>query len=399
MSTFSFRAVNRSGHTIRGQMEASNLVDLELRLRHMDLEFINGEAARNSLRLHRDHVPRRELIHFCFHLEQLACAGVPIIDALCDLRDSTSHPGFRATVASIVESIEGGLNLSNAMARHAAFDPVFCALIGAGEASGKLPEVLASLTETLKREDELAGFMQRLVIYPTLVLSVIFVAIAMAMIYVVPELSRLFLSTGQPLPLHTQLLIGLSNLIVRHGHWLLAGIAAAVLLMRIALHRHIGVRRWMDRLKLEVPLFGKLYRNILLARFASLFSMMYSSGITIVDTMKTAQNVAGNQAMSDALGRVEKLIAEGRNLTAAFTEVGLFPPLVIRMLRVGEATGALDRALANVSYFYERDVREAIARLQALMEPALTLLLGALLGWVMVSVLGPIYDIITRMNF
>lgn len=399
MAVFAYRAMNRTGRVIRGEMEAINLVDLELRLRRMDLDFINGEATRSGIAWRRGKVPRRELMHFCFHLEQLTRAGVPILESLCDLRDSTVHPRFREIVAGLVESIEGGRSMSQAMQEHpSAFDSVFCALIRAGEATGNLPEVLGSLNESLKREDELASYTRRLVIYPSIVVSVILGAITVSMVYVVPELAKLFQSTGQALPLHTRILIWVSNLVSHHGAWLaLAAISLAVGLRLLALN-HPGVQLRIDRAKLSAPLFGEVYRKIVLARFASLFSMMYGSGIAIIDAVHIAQDVAGNKLVQRALVNVEQHIAEGQNVTAAFGKVGLFPPLVTRMLRIGENTGALDKALQNVSYFYERDVRESIARLQAMLEPLLTLLMGALLLWVMMSVLGPIYDIITKMK-
>lgn len=399
MAVFAYRAMNRTGRVIRGEMEAVNLVDLELRLRRMDLDFINGEAARTGIAWRRGKIPRRELMHFCFHLEQLTRAGVPILESLCDLRDSTVHPRFREIVAGLVESIEGGRSLSQAMQEQpAAFDAVFCALIRAGEATGNLPEVLDALNDTLKRDDELASYTQRLVIYPSIVVSVILGAVTVSMVYVVPELSKLFLSTGQELPLHTRILVAVSHIVSTHGGWLALLLVATVVGVRIAAINSPTMQMRIDRAKLAAPLFGEVYRKIILARFASLFSMMYGSGIAIVDAVRIAQDVAGNQLVRRALGQVEQLIAEGQNVTAAFGRVGLFPPLVTRMLRIGENTGALDKALQNVSYFYERDVRESIARVQAMMEPILTLLLGSLLLWVMLSVLGPIYDIITRMK-
>lgn len=399
MAVFGYRAMNRNGRVIRGEMEAINLVDLELRLRRMDLDFINGEAMRHAIAWRRGRIPRRELMYFCFHLEQLTHAGVPILEALCDLRDSTTHPRFREIVAALIESIEGGRSLSQSLAEQpSAFDGVFCALVRAGETTGNLPEVLASLHETLKRDDELAGYAKKLVIYPAIVVTVILAALTVSMLYVVPELSKLFESTGQVLPWYTRLLIAVSNVVGHYGHWLAIAIFAAGTGFVVLTRTHSGMRLRVDGWKLRAPLIGEVYQKIILTRFASLFSMMYSSGIAIIDAVRIAQDVAGNQVVKRALIQVEQLIAEGQNVTAAFSRVGIFPPLVTRMLRIGENTGALDRALHNVSYFYERDVRESISRVQVMLEPMLTVLLGGLLLWVMIAVLGPIYDIITKMK-
>ncbi len=399
MAVFAYRAMSRAGRIVRGEMEAANLADLEMRLRRMDLDFINGEPSRGTAIWRRGRIPPREIMHFCFHLEQLTRAGVPIIESLCDLRDSTEHPRFREIVAGLVESIEGGHSLSQAMTEQpTAFDAVFCALVRAGETTGNLPEVLASLNESLKRNDELAGYARRLVIYPAFVLLIICVAIMVAMLYLVPELSKLFQSVGATLPWQTRILIAISTFIGRHGLLLMVFLAIGAAGVRTLIRQNPAARLKADQLKLSAPVFGNIYRKIVLARFASLFSMMYASGIAIIDAVRIAQDIAGNMVVRRALSQVEQLIAEGHNVTAAFMKVDLFPPLVTRMLRVGENTGALDRALANVSYFYERDVRESILKLQTMIEPLLTVLLGGLLLWVMVSVLSPIYDIITQMK-
>ncbi|MDQ8021650.1 MAG: type II secretion system F family protein [Moraxellaceae bacterium] len=398
MPIFAYKAMDHAGHTVRGEMDAINIVDLEMRLKRMELDFINGAPTRRHFAV-GGQVPVRERIHFCFHLEQLTRAGVPLIEALADLRDSTEHPRFREIIASVVESIEGGRTLSQALAEQSrVFDGVFCALIRAGEASGNLPDVLRELTESLKRQDELTSFTKKLLIYPSIVAMVTVAAVFVAMIFVVPELSRLFRSTGQQLPLQTQILVALSDFMVAWWPAVIIGVAAAGtgLVMAIATSPRAAYR-W-DRSKLAAPLFGDVYRKIILSRFASLFAMMYASGISIIDTVRVAQDVVGNRAVRNALERVEQLIAEGHNVTAAFSASGLFPPLVIRMLRVGEHTGSLEQALHNVSYFYDRDVRESIGRLQAALEPLLILILGALMLWVALSVLGPIYDVITKMK-
>ena len=399
MAIFAYKAMNSAGQIMRGELDALNVVDLEMRLKRMDLDLITGKPSENPLRQTRGRLPVRERIHFCFHLEQLTRAGVPLIEALTDLRDSTEHPRMRAVIATLVESIEGGRSLSQALAEQSgAFDSVFCALVRAGEASGNLPDVLQEINAALKREDELGAFVRKLAIYPSFVLSITLVAVFVAMVYLVPELAKLFRSTGVELPFQTRLLMWMSATV--SGYWpLLVGGAAgsAALLTTLIRINPEAARRW-DAFKLTFPLLGPVYRKIVLSRFANLFAMMYRSGIPIIETIRVAQDVVGNRVMRDALEHVEQLIAEGQNVTAAFAAVGIFPPLVVRMLRVGEHTGSLDQALHNVSYFYERDVREATANLQAMLEPLLILLLGALMLWVALSVLGPIYDVITKMK-
>jgi type IV pilus assembly protein PilC len=400
VSAFAYRAMDPRGRIVRGRVDAANLVDLELRLRRLDLDLVHGGPVRPRVWQAQKGVSRRELIKFCFHLEQFLRAGVAIIESLTDLRDSISRPQFRQVVAAAVEAIEGGLTLSQALAHHpTVFDGVFCSLIRAGEHTGRLPEVLHALSESLKRDDELAAYARRIAIYPAIVGMIIIAALGVALIYVVPELARLFRTVGQALPWQTRFLIAVSGFILDYG-WALLGVVTAVVIgARHAVATRPEIRLRFDAALLRLPIFGAVRRKIILARFTGLFAMMYASGITIVDALRVAEDVVGNSALKNGLQQVGRGIEQGWKVSEAFRAVELFPPLVTRMLRVGESTGALDTALANVSYFYDRDVREAIERLQASIEPTLTLVLGGLLLAVMSAVMMPVYDIVTRMKF
>jgi type IV pilus assembly protein PilC len=276
---------------------------------------------------------------------------------------------------------------------------VFVSLVRSGEQTGKLPEVLKSLSESLKWEDELAAQAKKVMMYPAFVGSIVLAVTLFLMIYLVPQMTGFIRNMGQEIPLQTRILIAVSDFFV--GYWwaVLAAPFAAWAGIKLAARRNPGVQYALDQYKLRMPLIGSILRKIILSRFASSFAMMYSSGITVLDAIRSCEEIVGNKPLENALRMAGQQIAEGKNLTGAFTDLGLFPPLVIRMLRIGENTGALDTALLNVSYFYNREVRESISKVQALIEPALTLLLGAILGWVMLSVLGPVYDAISKMKF
>jgi type IV pilus assembly protein PilC len=218
------------------------------------------------------------------------------------------------------------------------------------------------------------------------------------MIYLVPQMVGFIRNMGQEIPLQTRILIEVSAFFV--GYWwaILAAPAIAFFGVRLAARANPSVRYQVDRFKLALPVAGEILRKIILSRFASIFALMYSSGITILDAIRSSEEITGNLVIQKGLKLAGQQIGEGKNVTAAFQEVGLFPPLVVRMLRVGESTGALDKALLNVSYFYNREVRESISKIQVIIEPALTVVLGVILGWVMLSVLGPIYDVISKIK-
>jgi type IV pilus assembly protein PilC len=278
------------------------------------------------------------------------------------------------------------------------FSGVIVALIRAGEQSGKLQDVLLKLAETLKWEDELASYTKRLLIYPAIVSLLVIGAVSVSMIYVVPQLAHLFASTGEKLPFHTVALIATSSFIVHFWHVLLIGLVLALIGLKAALATLPQVRFRFDALKLKIFVIGPILHKIILCRFTSLFTLMYASGITIIDAVGLCEGIVGNVVVRSGLIQAGQLITEGKSLSEAFFEAGVFPPLVIRMMRVGEQSGNLEHALINVSYFYDRDVKESTQRLQALIEPFLTVILGAIMGWIMLSVLGPIYDIITKLK-
>ncbi len=398
MALFAYKAMNPAGRLVFGRLEAVNLIDLEMRLKRMELDFINGSAIRQRT-LMGSKVSRRELINFCFHLEQLTRSGVPIVEGLVDLRDSLTNPRFREVIASMIESIEGGRTLSQAMAEHPkAFDQVFTSLVRAGEESGNLPDVLKNLVESLKWQDELAAHTKKLVTYPAFLGAVVIGVTFFMMIYLVPQMAGFIRSMGHELPLQTRLLIATSNFFVNFWYLIVAVPLVATIALNIALRTNPAVRRRFDGLKLQLPVVGLIQRKIILARFAGVFAMLYASGISVLDSIRTTETVVGNVVIREGLERIRQMIAEGQGITTAFQNVGLFPRLVIRMLRVGENTGALDTALTNVGYFYNRDIRESIERAQTMIEPAMTILVGAILGWVMLSVLGPLYDVITKLK-
>jgi type IV pilus assembly protein PilC len=400
MALFTYKAIDTRGKTMLGQIEAINLVDLELRLKRMGLDLVRGgPTGRGGSWLRSGAIKRPELINFCFHMEQLTGAGVPLVESLIDLRDSIENARFREVISGVIESIQGGLRLSQSLAQYPQiFNPVFTSLVRAGEDTGKLAEVLKSLVDNLKWEDELAEHVKKLVMYPAFVGSIVVTVTLFLMIYLVPQMVSFIRNMGQQIPIQTRILIEVSGFLVNYWWAVLATPVIVAAGVRFAARTNPAVRYQIDRLKLAMPVSGEILRKIILSRFASIFALMYASGITILDAIRSSEEITGNVVIQEGLKLAGQQIGEGKNVTAAFQEIGLFPPLVVRMLRVGESTGALDTALLNVSYFYNREVRESIAKIQVMIEPALTVFLGLILGWVMLSVLGPIYDVITKIK-
>lgn len=400
MALFAYRAVDVDGRISSGNLDAANAIDLELRLKRLGLDLLTFDSVKRATALRTRKVTRTELIAFCFHLSQLLKAGVNIIEALTDLRDTVDNAGFRQVIASILEDIEGGQKLSEAMANHTyCFDTVFVALVRAGEQSGQLTEVLDELTENLKWQDEMASQARRAMTYPILVFVVIVAVLLGLMIFLVPQLAATLKSLVPKLPRETEVLVFISGIIAKWWYLVLGIPAAAVAGTWFVAKTNENVQRAVDEASLKLPLLGELRQKIILARFSTYFAMLYRSGISVLDCIGICEKIMGNRVMEEGLQRVGRSISEGQGISQAFVATKLFPPLVLRMLRVGESTGGLDVALLNVSYFYNRQVRESITRMQALLGPATTVVLGIMIVAILYSIFLPIYDVISHIKF
>ncbi len=402
MPTFQYKAVAKSGKRVRARLEAVNEADLELRLRRMGLDLIAcRQADRRSSGVGRgSRVTRQDLINFCFDVEQMSRSGIPMLEGLRDLRNSVENARFRDVLSVMLEDMEGGKVLSQCMAAHPdVFDKVFVSLVGAGEQTGRLPEVFQSLADSLKWHDELASQTRRLLIYPAVVMLVVLAVVLFLLIYLVPQVTTLLKTMGVALPFQTRALIAASSLVVEWWPVVFGLPIAGTIVFVMTMARSARARYCWDGAKLRLPLVGTILRKIILARFATFFALMYESGITVLDAMRTSEAIVGNRVVADGLMRAGQQVSAGASLTECFHNLGLFPPLVIRMLRVGENTGALDVALRNVNYFYTRDVRESVDKALKLLEPMITLGLGAVLALIMWSVLSPVYDVLGKLKF
>lgn len=394
-----YKAMDSRGRLTQGQINANNINDLEARLERMGFDLIDYKVQKDR-RSRFGKVTRQDLITFCFTMEQLTRAGVPIIAGLEDMRDSLPQSRLREVISNLIENIQGGENLSEAM-RHFpdVFDQVFVSLVNAGEHSGNLNKVFEHLTETLKWHDELIAKTKKLVMYPIFVGVVIIGVFFFLMLYLVPQLKQFFDNMGKQLPLHTRILLQISDFMVTY--WYIVIILPILLIIgfNIGLRYSSRLRFMFDRIKLRIWIIGPILEKIILARFTNFFALLFSSGITVLDSLQISKKLAGNVIIEAAIQRVIDQIADGVGISESFERARLFPQLVLRMVKIGESTGELDAALLNVTYFYNREIRDSIDKIQTLIEPLMIVIMGLLLGWVMLSVLGPVYDMISKFNF
>lgn len=398
MPRFRYRAVNEIDEVVKGELNALHTHDVQAQLQAAGLMLISAKEVKHRI-VRMKGLPPRELINLLFHMHMLLRAGVPIVDALQDVRDGADSTELRQVAASLMDRIQNGSTLADAMAADSGiFADVIIQLVRSGELTGQLPEVLEELVRSLKWQAELAAQTKKLLMYPAFVTVTITGVVVFLMVYLVPQLVSFIRNMGQEIPFHTRALIGLSDAFVNYW-WIIlptpvalgfGATVAARVSERFQFKLHQGL--------LALPGVGPVIKKIILARLLDSFALMYRTGIPVIEALSYCEKLSGNLPIQRAVARARQRIATGTPISDAFAVEDLFPSLVIRMLRVGESTGALDSAMSNVSYFFNRDIDESIGQVQALIEPVLTVTLGLILGWIMLAVMGPIYDTISKIK-
>lgn len=400
MAQFRYRALNKNGKVIAGTHTCLTAHELELLLEKLNLSMLSCQEYRPLLGMVRKKaIGRRDLINFCFYLEQMTRSGISLIDALADLQLSLSPSYLSEVIGIIVAEIKEGRNFSEALGSFPdIFSPSFISLINAGEKSGEINHVLKDLAESLRWQDELISQTKKALALPAFIAVVVFAVVFFLMTYLVPQMVKFITSMGGELPLYTKILIMVSDFFVAYWYLILITPIAVFILSRQMLKRSPATKLGFDRYKLKLWLFGPILEKIILARFANYLALLYNAGVPLIDSLKITETIVDNRAIEQELVNVRTMISEGASIGLAFEMGQIFPHLVLSMLKMGEKTGDLGNALKNVSYFYKRDVDDAIENIQRLVEPAMTVILGLIIGWVMMSVLGPIYDLISTLK-
>lgn len=396
MKNWNYRALTQAGTIESGTRHARHVPDLAASLRQANLELI--EAQLTSSRPRRplfSSLTRDDLIHFTFSLSELLKAGVPLVDGLRDMAATGPNPRLNNLLHSVIHDLEGGLTPSQALAAHPAFfDPIYVALIAAGEASGRLPETLDHAHAALEWHDQIRQRLHSLLIYPALVALVVGGSALFLITYLLPRVQTLSLQLGQKLPYSTEWLQTLSHHLARHGLILAIAFAILTLFLTMFYHHHAGFRQRLHALLLRLPLFGTALQKMELARFSGTLSILHRSGLPALEALEQATPVIANLHLRHAIEQVRQQIAEGHGFGLSFQQAELFPPLVVRMMQLGEQTGRFENALDNIRRYYERDIKTSVDRLLASIEPLMTLILGGLLIGLLLTVFGPIYDLI-----
>lgn len=382
-------------------MLAENEEQLALTLREMDLYLVDAKPERTSSLLYiyiTRPVKRRELINFTLHLSTSIGAGIPILQSFEDMEQQTTNKSMRKAVQVIMEDLRGGSSLSDALSRHPhIFSDVYVSMVKAGEASGSLDKVLQRLISFLEWQDSLASEIKRAAIYPTTVLVAILILMSVLLGFVFPRILPVIQRLNAPLPFITRAVMTAAD-IVRYGwYWILLGIASFFVLVRI-LKASEGGLLILDAIKLRLPVIGELIEKICLSRFSHHLGILLRTGVDITQSLSIAERVVGNAVIAQAVGEAREKVIQGGALWRSLQETGVFPPLVIRMIFIGETTGTIDSTLEKVTGFYDREIPSTVKKLIAVLEPLIIFFLAAVILIVALSIFIPLYGMLGRVG-
>lgn len=342
----------------------------------------------------------RDMIQLFMHMEQMQGAGVALLDALGDIRDTTEHDGLRDIMTEIHRDVSEGSSLSEAMALHPrVFKNLYVSLVNSGEETGDMTAAYRQLIKYLKWVDQMQAKVRKATRYPIILVVVVIATVLIMMGVVVPQIVGFIRYLDQELPIYTTALMATSDFFVAYW-WAVMAVVVAVPIIFILLRKSSQDMAYrIDMMLLNLPIAGVLIRKISIARFSQTFGALYASGIDVLNALESARKTVNNLAITEALQGVIEQVKAGSPLSDAFNASGEFPSMVIRMLKVGEESGNLTVVLDQVSDFYTADVDEAIQGLIAMIEPLLTMILGGMILWIAVAVFGPIYSSFENMDF
>ncbi len=401
MPHFDYKVVDQTGQVIEGSMEGRDrraVIDrlqameyLPLTVAETTAEEVDSRDIRVSQILHR--VTRRDVLTFTQQMATLFSAGLEIDRALQIIIGLTKKPRMRAVVEDLKARVEEGSTLSDAVKRHPkVFGNLYSGMVHAGEAGGALGPLLQRLAGFLERAHATRAQITSQLVYPTILTLAGGAAVVVLLVFVVPRFADIFSDLGQALPLSTQLLLATSNFMLRFWWALLGALAAAWFGFRQFIKRTEG-RLWLDRLKLRLPLIGELVRKVEVGRFARTLGTLLISGVPILQAMSIVQDTMTNQVLVAVVDDLTEAIRAGRPIAVPLRAAGGFPPLAIQLISVGEESGRLEDMLLQVADIFDDEVQTTVRRLTALVEPAIILVMGVVVGFIVLSILLAIFSV------
>lgn len=395
MLTFNYTAKDEAGKTLKGKVEARDEGQALATLRNRSLTVISLQHTgdgKGFLGGMTQRVSRDELVQFTQQISTMLNSGLPLTDAL-DLLRVQAKPALQRVLNDILTDIQGGLSFADSLKKHpAVFSMVYVSLVRAGEASGKLDEVLNRLAENEEKAREFRAKVKGAMIYPVIIVIAMIGVMSVLMIFVVPQLSEIYNSFDAELPIATQLLIFISNVFRTFWWAFILATVVGVILTRNWQHTPSGKRK-LDELILKTPLVGPLKIQMIMAEFARTLGLLVTAGISILDGLAIVSETVGNAVFQQAIRTVAKSVEKGMPLAATLAQQQVFPPIMSQMVSVGEETGKLDEILVKVARYFESLVEHKVKNLTTAIEPIIMVVLGVMVAFIVFAIITPLYKI------
>lgn len=397
-----YRAITQDGKAIRGLIEAKDVEEAANYLRkHQFIPIkIIPESKTDFRRFFSffNKVKSSDAVFFTRQLASMITSGLTLIQALNVLKNQTQNDALEEVIESIISDIEDGAMFSKALEKYPhIFSSIYIALIKTAETSGLLDKVLMRLAENLEKREKLIHSIRGALLYPIIVIIMMILVMIVMMVFVIPQLTVLYVDLNLKLPLTTQFIIGVSDFFI--NFWYIAITIGIVLFfyLRKWYHEPQG-KKTVDIYLLKLPIFGNLFRDSMLAEFSRTLSLMITSGSLVVDSLVKSSEVVGNVIYEEAIALVARRVEKGVSMGDAMEASSLFPPIIVEMVKIGEQTGKLDNSLMKVSEYFEREVEDKVKVMSTLMEPVIMVLLAIGVGFLIISIITPIYNLISNIS-
>ncbi len=396
-----YKAASKEGKLVQGLLDAKDIQEAAEYLRTKELIPVNISKVDNkpwaNLPMFK-RVKSTDLVLFTRQLSSMLSSGLTLMKALEILKDQMENPSMSEVVSTLIGDVQEGKTFSQALSKHPkVFTPIYVSIIKAGEQSGLLDKVLSRLADNLEKQAKLKSTVKSALMYPVIVIILMVLVMAIMMIFVIPQLTVLYTNLNVPLPLPTQIVVGLSNFMIAGWPFVVGGIAALV----------YGFRKWaktqngeaiIDKTLLKTPVFGKLINQTILAEFSRTFGLLVGTGTLVVESLNETADTTGNVIFSDAIKDISRQVEKGVTIGDAMSYYPIFPPLLIQLIRVGEQTGKIDETLEKASEYFEREVDQTVKTLTTAMEPFIMIILGVGVAFLIISVITPIYSLISSIQ-
>jgi type IV pilus assembly protein PilC len=401
MAQFEYTAKNAtSGQILKGTMDVPTRDEVIafIRKNRMILVSVREAPTQLSFKMPGAGVKTRDVVIFTRQFSTMINAGLPLVQSLSILAQQTENKTLKDITKAVVYDVEAGNTLADALAKHPkAFSGLYVNMVAAGEAGGILDTILLRLATFLEKNDALVRKVKGAMVYPAVIISVAIIAVAVLLVFVIPTFSSMFASVNMELPLPTRIVIGASDVLTRFWWAIILGGILLVLGFRSYYGTPNG-RKNIDGLLLRAPVLGDLLRKSAVSRFTRTLGTLISSGVSILDGLEITAKTAGNRVVHDAVMQSRQSIAGGETIAGPLQTSGVFPPMVISMISVGEQTGGLDEMLTKIADFYDAEVDVAVSALLSLMEPVMIVVLGVIVGGMVVAMYLPIFDMVNAIQ-